>query len=136
MNKNEIQDIRKFKKQEMEHLEDIIEILEVKKAIHEPVWPNQLKALKEAFEAHDSYDWEKCRAALKVFLEYEDNDSSWWMGYRAPVYWNYQHFMKWIAMLCATELSEEPEDSPARVFYLRLVEHQEEQIYQKQNRVS
>jgi hypothetical protein len=71
MQDNTIKEIRTRNKQEMEHLEDINEILETKKAIREPVWPDQLKALKEAFEAHDSKDWEKCRAALEVFFEYE-----------------------------------------------------------------
>jgi hypothetical protein len=130
-----IKEIRTKNKQEMEHLEDIIEFLEIAKTVRHPMWPEQLKVLKEAFEAHDSKDWVKCRAALEVFFEYESPDDVWQLADFAPSYWNHRHLRKWLTMLYATELREEPEDSPARSFYFRLVELVEYQTKQQQTRV-
>jgi len=124
------------RKQEMEHLEDIIELLETYQACREPIWPDQLKWLKEAFEAHDVKDWGRCRDALACFFDYEFSDDIWWIAHRAPVYWNYRHFTRWLTMLQETKLCEESEDSPARVTFHRLMEHVEERTYKFQNRVS
>ena len=123
-------------KQELEHLEDIIELLETYQACREPIWPEQLKCLKEAFEAHEVKDWGRCRDALTCFFDYELSDDIWWIAYRAPVYWRFRHFTNWLTMLQETKLFEEPEDSPARVFYRRLMEHLEEQTFELQNLAS
>jgi hypothetical protein len=44
--------------------------------------------------------------------------------------------MRWLTMLYATGLSEDPEDSPARVFFIRLVEHIEDRATPQQKLVA
>lgn len=120
----------------IKQLKDINEVLETKKAISESIWLDQVKALKGAFEAYDAGDWDKCRHALEIFFEYESAGSAWQLADLAPSRWIYRHLMRWLTMLYATGLSEDPEDSPARVFFVRLVEHIEDRASPQQKRVA
>jgi hypothetical protein len=86
------------------------------------MWPVQLKALKEAFEAHDSNDWERCRDALRVFFEYESPDE---IGFFDSCEWNHRHVFRWQNMLVNTKLGYESDDEPSRIFYQMI----KEQIY-------
>ena len=100
-----IEDISKKIDQQMDQLRDIIEILEASRTIRHPMWPEEMKALKEAFEAHDANDWDKCRSALLVYLEYVNEDILIFDISK----WNHKHIFRWQNMLEATELRNESE---------------------------
>ena len=86
-------------------LRDIIEILKASKTIRHPMWPEEMKALKEAFEAHDANDWDRCRSALLVYLEYVYEDILIFDISK----WNLKHIFRWENMLETTELGKESE---------------------------
>ena len=111
-------------------------MLQTKKAISESVWPEQASALKSAFEAYDANDWDRCRYALEIFFEFESAGNAWQLADLASSRWSYRHLMRWLTMLYATGLSGDPEDSPARVFYIRLVEHNMDRAAPQQKRVA
>ncbi|UCE56107.1 MAG: hypothetical protein JSV31_11880, partial [Desulfobacterales bacterium] len=111
-----IKDVNKKIDQQMEQVEDIIEILEASKIIRHPIWPEELKALKEAFGAHDSENWSKCRSALLVYLEYVYDDILLFDITR----WNHRHIFRWQKMLEATKLRYESEDGLFLIFSQRL----------------
>ena len=136
MQEMKIDEIRAVNKKEMRQLKDINEMLEAKKAINESIWPDQVKALKDAFKAYDANDWEGCRHALEIFFEYENAGNAWQLADLAPSRWSYRHLMRWLTMLYATGLSEDSADSPARAFFIRLVEHIEDQAEQQQKLAS
>jgi hypothetical protein len=123
MEEIKIDEVRAQNKKLIKQLEDINEFLETKKAISESVWPEQANALKSAFEADDANDWNRCRYALEIFFEFESAGNAWQLADLALSRWSYRHFMRWLTMLYATGLSIDSDDSPARVFYIRLVEH-------------
>ena len=100
-----IEDVDKIMDQQMEQVEDIIEILEASKTIRHPIWPEELKSLKEAFGAHDTEDWEKCRSALLVYLEYVYDD----LLLFDLTQWNHRHIFRWQKMFEATKLGYESE---------------------------
>lgn len=99
--------------QEFEQMKDIIEILEASIKIRHPMWPEELKALKEAFEAHDSDDYSKCRTALLVYLEYVYDDILLFDLSK----WNLKHIFRWKIMLEETELGHESEGEIYPNFY-------------------
>jgi hypothetical protein len=100
-----IEDISVSMDRQMDQLMDIIEILEASKTIRHPMWPEEMKALKEAFEAHDANDWDKCRSALLVYLEYVYEDILIFDISK----WNLKHIFRWQNMLEATDLGNESE---------------------------
>ena len=100
-----IEDVDKIMDQQIEQVEDMIEILEASKTIRHPIWPEELKSLKEAFGAHDTEDWEKCRLALLVYLEYVYDD----LLLFDLTKWNHRHIFRWQKMLEATKLGYESE---------------------------
>jgi len=55
--------------QKLTQMKDIIEILEASITIKHPMQPEELRTLKETFEAQDSEDFAKCRSALLMYLE-------------------------------------------------------------------
>jgi hypothetical protein len=116
MEKFSLKEVNKKIDQEMEQLEDIIEILETLKINRQPMWPEELKALKDAFEAHDSDDWEKCRSALLVYLEYV-YDSILFFDLSK---WNLRHVFRWHKMLEVTKLAYESEDDLFFIFNQQL----------------
>jgi hypothetical protein len=136
MEKMKIDALMTSYKKSIKQLKDINEFLETKKAISESVWPEQANALKSAFEAYDAKDWGRCRHALEIFFEYESAGSAWLLADLAPSRWSYRHLMRWLTMLYATGLSVDSEDSPARVFYIRLVEHIEDRAAPQQKLVA
>jgi len=73
----------------------------------------QLQALKEAFVAHVSKDWVGCRSALEVFFRYE-NPTHLRRLDLSKVY--YPHILDWYEMLFETDLYNEPDGTPVRVF--------------------
>ena len=93
----------RINKQEMEQLEDTIELLQTAKSIGHAVWPEHLKSLKEAYEAHDSNDWNKCRSALEEFLEYAYKD----IFFFDLSNWSLRHIFRWQKMLAKIELENE-----------------------------
>jgi len=101
-----MKEVTKKINQEMEQLEDIIEILETLKINRQPAWPEELKSIKDTFEAHDSEDWTKCRSALLVYLEYM-YDSFLLFDLSK---WNLRHLFRWLKMLEAAGLRNESED--------------------------
>jgi hypothetical protein len=105
-------------------------------AISESIWLEQIKVLKGAFEADDANDWGRCRHALEIFFEYENAGDAWLLPDLAHSCWSYRHLMRWLTMLYATGLSVDSEDSPARVFYIQLVEHIEDRATPPQKRVA
>ena len=113
-----IEDVDKIMDQQMEQVEDIIEILETSKTIRHPIWPDELKSLKEAFGAHDTEDWEKCRSALLVYLEYVYDD----LLLFDLTKWNHRHLFRWQKMLEATKLGYESEEELYLVFHHRIEE--------------
>ena len=108
-----IEDVRKRLEQDMEHLDDIIEIIQMSKKLRHPMWPEELKALKESFEACYAEDWSKCRAALLVYLEYVYED----IVYLDISQWNNKHLFRWKKMLEATDLGYESEGDLYCTFY-------------------
>jgi hypothetical protein len=108
-----IEDVRKRLDQEMEQLDDIIEIIQMSRKLRHPMWPEELKALKEAFEACYAEDWEKCRSALLVYLEYVYED----ILHLDVSQWNNKHIFRWKKMLEATELAYESENNLYCIFY-------------------
>jgi len=101
---------------EMEQLEDIIEILKTLRTNRQPMWSEELKALKDAFGAHDSEDWTKCRSALLVYIEYM-SDSFLLFDLSK---WNLRHLFRWLKMLEVTGLRNESEDDLFFIFHQRL----------------
>ena len=112
------QDIRNRNIEQMEHLDDIIEILQASKRLRHPVWPEELKALKEAFEACYAKDWAKCRSALLVYLEYLYED----IEFLDISQWNSKHLFRWKKMLEATDLAYESECDLYCSFYEKVKE--------------
>ena len=100
-----MEEVYKIIDQQIDQIEDIIEILEASKTIRHPIWPEELKSLKEAFGAHDTEDWEKCRSALLVYLEYVYDDILLFDLTK----WNHRHIFRWQKMLEATKLGYESE---------------------------
>ena len=131
-----IDELRAINKKAIKQLKDINEFLETKKASAESIWLEQVKALNSAFVSYDANDWGRCRHALEIFFEYESAGSAWQIADLAPSHWSYRHLMRWLTMLYATGLSGDPEDSPARVFYIRLVEHNMDRAAPQQKRVA
>ena len=105
--------VRQKMNQEMEHLDDIGEILQMSKKLRHQMWPEELKALKEAFEACYAEDWAKCRSALLVYLEYVYEDILLF----DVAQWNNRHIFKWKKMLEATDLGYESEGDLYCIFY-------------------
>jgi hypothetical protein len=100
-----IEDISESMDRQMDQLRDVAEILEASRTIRHPMWPEEMKALKEAFEAHDADDWDKCRSALLVYLEYVYEDILIFDISK----WNDKHIFRWQNMLGATDLGNESE---------------------------
>jgi hypothetical protein len=101
----------------IERTKDIREVLQTSKRQNHPLFPEQYEALEAAYEADDAQDWVKCRSALEVFFEYEIADE---FEMLTPGNWNYRHLMRWFEMFVQTRLCDEPEDEPARIFYLMI----------------
>jgi len=105
MKVSSIKHVRKNFNQNLEHVTDIIEILESARAIERPMWLDEMDILKEAFKAHDSEDWPRCRSALLEYLEHV-NDSILLFDLSG---WKLRHIFKWQKMLDATKLGYESE---------------------------
>lgn len=99
--------------QKNERLEDINEVLKTAKNFNHTMFPEQVNALKEAFEACDDEDWVRCRSVLEVFFEYEKPEN---IRQLDPSNWDYRHIVRWFEMFTQTKLCDEPEDTPVWIF--------------------
>ena len=106
-------DIKKRINEQMEQLDDIIEILQMSRKLRHQMWPEELKALKEAFEACYAKDWSMCRSALLLYLEYVYEDILLF----DVAQWNNKHIFKWKKMLEETDLGYESECDLYCIFY-------------------
>ena len=107
---------------EVDRVEDILEVIRYAKNYDYELLPNQLEAIKDAFEACDLQDWKRCQFALETFFEYEYPEA---VNQLDPSSWSNKHVMRWLTMLSATNLNEGPEDSPARIFFDKLTKRME-----------
>ena len=86
---------------------------ELAKIFNHKIFPEQFEALKEAFDAYTLKDWVRCRSALEVFFEYEKPEDICQLD---PSDWDYHNILRWFEMLYETNLSDDPDGSPARIF--------------------
>ena len=107
---------------EVDRVEDILEVIRCAMSYDYELLPQQLEAIKFAFEAFDLQDWGRCRFALETFFEYEYPEA---VNQLDPSSWSNKHIMRWLTMLCASNLDREPENSPARNFFDKLSERME-----------
>ena len=92
---------------------DMNEYTKMSRLANHLILPNEDKALKEAYVAHDLEDWCLCKSALDVFFEWMTDDDI--LFYDLSL-WNYRHLMRWFCMLSMTRLCDEPEGTTARIF--------------------
>jgi hypothetical protein len=102
---------------EVGRVEDLLEVIRYAMSSGYELLPEQLEAIKIAYEAYDLQDWERCRFALETFFQYENPENAFGVNLSG---WNSKHTARWLTMLSATNLNEEPEGSPARIFFNRL----------------
>ena len=107
---------------EVDRVEDILEVIRYAKNYDYELLPQQLEAIKDAFEACDLQGWERCQFALETFFEYEYPEA---VNQLDPSSWSNKHVSRWLTMLSATNLNEGPEDSPARIFFDKLSKRME-----------
>lgn len=107
---------------EIDRVQDFIEFMGYAMDYSYEILPEQLEAIKYAYGACDDQDWKRCRFAIQTFFEYENPDAG---NELDPTSWSDKHIMRWLTMLSATNLNEEPEGSPARIFFNRLSKRME-----------
>jgi len=112
---------------EVDRVEDILEAIGYETEYSYEILPEQLIAIQDAYEACDLQDWERCRFALEIFFQYESPEN----GHMLDISnWSSKHIRRWQTMLWATNLKDEPEGSPARVFFDKIPKTMEHMLLQ------
>jgi len=112
---------------EVDRVEDILEVIRYAESYDYELLPQQLEAIKDAFEACDLQDWERCRFALEIFFQYESPEN----GHMIDISnWSSKHIRRWQTMLWATNLKDKPEGSPARVLFEKISKKMERMLLQ------
>jgi len=75
-------------------------------------------ALKEAYLALFSYDWENCKSALKVFSGLVGSD----IQHLDISLWDISHILRWRGMLYQTGIHDDPQNASVLIFWDKINE--------------